>query len=234
MGDTGIPSKRVLVSWSTGKDSAWMLHQLRQQPDVDVVALLTSFNQTSNLVAMHAIRRELAERQATELGLPLWTIELPWPCSNDDYEKLFADVVINRALQAGITHVAFGDLFLTDIREYRIQQFANTGLEPIFPIWCDDKEDATASLAREIINSGFEAIITCIDSEQLSSEFLGRHYDLDLLRDLPKHVDPCGERGEFHTFCFAGPSFQQAIRIQPGVRSNNDRFHSLELALSQN
>lgn len=212
-------SKRVLLSWSSGKDSAWALHVLRQQDDVELVGLLSSFNEAADRVSMHAVRRELAEAQADRAGLPLWPVLLPWPCSNEQYEARMQEA-IDRAKEQAITHVAFGDLFLTDIRDYRTRQLAGTGIEPIFPIWCSP--DQTGDLAQRMQASGVRAIITCIDPKQLDESFVGRQYDQSLLDELPDHVDPCGENGEFHTFCYAGPAFDAEIGVRLGevVRRN--------------
>ena len=183
--------RRVLLSWSSGKDSAWTLHVLRQQ-GVDVVGLLTSFNEAVGRVSMHAVRQALVEAQASAAGLPLWPLYLPWPCSNDQYEQRMR-VVIERAREDGITHVAFGDLFLEDIRDYRIRQLSGTGIEPMFPLWCSAED--TPGLARRLLDAGVRAVLTCVDPRQLPESFVGRAYDEAFLADLPPGVDPCGERG---------------------------------------
>jgi uncharacterized protein (TIGR00290 family) len=219
-------ANRVLLSWSSGKDSAWVLHVLRQQPDVEVVGLLTTFNEAAGRVAMHAVRRELVEAQAVAAGLPLWPIFLPWPCSNAEYEQRMA-VAIARARQAGITAVAFGDLFLEDVRNYRIAQLSGTGIEPLFPLWCSP--DRTPALARRMLAGGLRAVLTCVDPKQLPEWFVGRPYDEALLADLPAGVDPCGERGEFHTFCFAGPMFAAEIAVRVGETVSRDGFCFVDL-----
>ncbi len=203
--------KQVALSWSSGKDSAWALHLLRQSADVEVVALITSFNEAAGRVAMHAVRRELVERQAAAAGLPLWQVELPWPCTNEDYEARMADV-FRRALAEKIDAVAFGDLFLEDIRAYREKQLAGTGLEPIFPVW----RIPTAELARNMISAGLKAKLTCVDPSQLDRDFAGREFDAALLRDLPASADPCGENGEFHTFVHDAPVFATPIAVKSG------------------
>lgn len=213
--------RRVLLSWSSGKDSAWTLHLLRQQPDVDVVGLLTTFNEAADRVAMHAVRRELVEAQAAAAGLPLWPILLPWPCSNEIYEQRLR-VAIERARAEGITHFAFGDLFLEDIRAYRIKQLTDTGIEPLFPIWGTPAE--TPGLARAMLDAGLRAVLTCVDPKQLSERFVGRRFEPALLDDLPAGVDPCGERGEFHTFCYAGPMFSKPISVRIGETVCKDGF----------
>jgi uncharacterized protein (TIGR00290 family) len=222
--------KRVLIAWSSGKDSAWTLHVLRQQPDVEVVGLLTSFNQAARRVAMHAVRRELVERQAAITGLPLWSVQLPWSCPNDVYEARMREAV-ERARQEGITHIAFGDLFLEDIRAYRERNLAGTGVDPLFPIWTTSSD--TGRLAREMLAAGLPAVITCVDPKQLDGRFVGRQFDEELLADLPAKVDPCGERGEFHTFCWQGPMLPEPIRVRvPGV-SFRDGFWFADLLSEQ-
>lgn len=210
--------KRVLVSWSSGKDSAWMLHLLRQS-GADIAGLLTTLNQEFDRVAMHAVRRSLLEAQARSAGLPLWDVPLPWPCSNQQYEEILGGVC-RRAVEAGIQAIAFGDLFLADIRQYRERQLQGTGLEPIFPLW----QIPTADLAREMIGNGLKARITCVDPKALPPDFAGREFDLKLLADLPAAVDPCGENGEFHTFAYDGPMFREPIPVVNGETVERDGF----------
>lgn len=214
-------SSRVLLSWSSGKDSAWTLHVLRQQRDVEVVGLLTTFNEVADRVSMHAVRRSLVEAQAAAAQLPLWQVPLPFPCSNAEYEDSMR-VVIDRAHEEGVTHMAFGDLFLRDVREYRIRMLSKTGIEPLFPLWCSP--DETPALARKMLGNGLRAVLTCVDPKQLPERFVGRAYDAALLSDLPPAVDPCGERGEFHTFCFAGPMFTSEIGVRVGETVLRDGF----------
>jgi uncharacterized protein (TIGR00290 family) len=216
---TAAASQPTLLSWSSGKDSAWSLHLLRQNPDFRVEALLTTFNRSADRVAMHAVRRELAEAQAARTGLPLWAVDLPWPCSNAVYEELMQGVWA-RATTSGITAMAFGDLFLEDIRAYREQQLKSTGLTPVFPVW----QIPTHQLARELIDAGVKAKITCVDPAKLNPAFAGRDYDLEFLRDLPSSVDPCGENGEFHTFVYDAPVFSHAIPIRAGEIVTRDGF----------
>jgi len=211
--------KRVLLSWSSGKDSAWALHLLRQQPDVEVVALLTTFNTAADRVAMHAVRRTLVKMQAERAGLPLWEVELPWPCSNDDYECRMR-AVVERALAEGVDAVAFGDLFLEDIRAYRVKQLAGTALEPLFPVW----GIPTGELAQQMIAGGVRAKLTCVDPAKLDPSFAGREFDTALLRDLPDGIDPCGENGEFHSFVYAAPVFSSAIAVEAGEVVTRDNF----------
>ena len=211
--------KKVLLSWSSGKDSAWSLHLLRQQTGLEVVALVTTFNQAADRVAMHAVRRALVEAQAERARLPLWAVDLPWPCSNDDYESRMR-AVCDRAVAEGIEAVAFGDLFLEDIRAYRVKQMEGTGLELLFPTW----GIPTDSLAREMITAGLKAKITCVDPSKLAPSFAGREFDRDLLDSLPASVDPCGENGEFHSFVYDGPMFSKPIAVRSGEVVTRDGF----------
>ena len=213
--------KRVLLSWSSGKDSAWSLHILRQHTDVKVLGLLTTFNEAADRVAMHAVRRELVEAQAASTGLPLWPILLPWPCSNEVYEARMRQA-IDRACREGVTHIAFGDLFLEDIRAYRVRQLAGTGIDPLFPVWATPAD--TTGLARRMIASGLRAVVTCVDPKQMDGRFVGRGYDSALLAELPSSVDPCGERGEFHTFCTAGPMFSAPVEVYVGDIVSRDGY----------
>jgi uncharacterized protein (TIGR00290 family) len=211
--------KKVLLSWSSGKDSVWALHLLRQQPDIEVAALLTSFNSAAGRVAMHAVRRTLVDAQAAHTGIPQWTVDLPWPCSNAEYEERMRGVW-QRAFTAGITAVAFGDLFLQDIRDYRERQLLGTGLDPLFPVW----GIPTAQLARDMIAAGVKAIITCVDPAQVDRTFAGRDFDQTLLDSLPPGVDPCGENGEFHTFVYDAPVFSSPIEVRMGEIVERDGF----------
>ena len=211
--------KRVLVSWSSGKDSAWALHLLCQLADSEIAGLLTTVNTKFDRVAMHGTRRSVLEAQAAAAGLPLWIVPLPWPCSNEVYETRMREVC-ERAVSAGITGIAFGDLFLQDIRKYREAQLKPTGLEPLFPLW----EQPTAAFAREMIAAGLRAKLTCVDTKQLLSSFVGREFDVALLNDLPPEADPCGERGEFHTCVYAGPMLKTAIALEPGEMVTRDGF----------
>jgi len=211
--------KKVLLSWSSGKDCAWTLHLLRRSPDIEVVALVTTLNAAANRVAMHAVRRALLETQAARTGLPLWAVDLPWPCSNSDYEDRMR-TVCDRAIAEDIDAVAFGDLFLEDVRDYRIRQLAGTGLEPLFPAW----GIPTRALAREMIAAGVKAKITCVDPRQLPPSFAGREFDEAFLNDLPEGIDPCGENGEFHSFVYDSPIFSSPIAIRSGEIVERDGF----------
>jgi len=220
-----IHMKRTLLSWSTGKDSAWSLHVLRQQNEHKVVGLLTTFNQAANRVAMHAVRRSLVEAQAMELGVPVWEVDLPQPCSNADYELIMKETC-ETAVQSGIECIAFGDLFLTDVRAYREKQLENSGLQPVFPVW----GMPTRELAHSMINSGLRAKLTCVDPKRLAPEFVGRDFNEQLLSDLPQAIDPCGENGEFHTFVYAGPMFEHNLSVEVGEIVSRDGFVFADLS----
>ena len=210
---------RTLLSWSTGKDSAWSLHVLRQRPDVEVVGLFTTVNAAFDRVAMHAVRRKLLEAQAEAAGLPLHVIEIPWPCPNEAYEAALGAFVAAQKAQ-GISAMAFGDLFLEDIRAYREAKLEGSGIAPLFPLWGRE----TGALAREMIAGGLQARLTCVDSRKLPAHFAGRSFDAALLAELPEGVDPCGENGEFHTCVFAGPMFAHAIDVRLGAVQERDGF----------
>ena len=210
---------KTLVSWSSGKDSAWMLHVLKQDPSVEIGALLTTMNEAFDRVAMHAVRRRLLEEQSRASGIPLWTVPLPWPCSNEEYESRMRTAVAN-AVAEGFTHVAFGDLFLEDVRRYREERLAGTGLAPIFPIW----GIPTDQLAGDMIDGGLRAVLTCVNPKHLNRSFAGRQFDRSLLADLPAGVDPCGERGEFHSFAYDGPMFNRPVAVTPGEIVDRDGF----------
>ena len=220
--------KRTLLSWSSGKDSAWSLHLLRQQNEHEIVGLLTTFNQAANRVAMHAVRRRLVEAQAQAAGIPLWDVDLPWPCSNADYERIMKEKC-KAAVESGIECVAFGDLFLTDIRAYREKQLENSGLQPIFPVW----GMPTRELACSMIKSGVRAKLTCVDPKLLAPEFVGREFDEQLLSEFPSDIDPCGENGEFHTFVYAGPMFRHDLSVEVGEIVSRDGFVFADLSLRQ-
>ncbi|MCS7045275.1 MAG: adenine nucleotide alpha hydrolase [Gemmataceae bacterium] len=221
-----IMKPRALLSWSSGKDSAWTLHVLRQRGDVELVALVTTYTEVFGRVAMHGVREELVRAQADAAGLPLWTVPLPYPCSNAEYESQMR-AVIERARAAEVTAFAFGDLFLADIRAYRERQLAGTGIEPLFPLW--GTTDDTPALARAMLAAGLQAVLACVDSSRLPSTFAGREFDTRLLSELPGSVDPCGERGEFHTFCYAGPMFQRPIPVSVGDVVERDGFYFADL-----
>jgi uncharacterized protein (TIGR00290 family) len=210
---------KAWMSWSSGKDSALALHTVRQSGAVDVVGLVTTVNTTADRVAMHAVRRSLLERQAEALGLPLHVVELPWPCANDVYERRMAAAVAV-AREAGVTAMVFGDLFLEDVRRYREQSLAGTGLTPLFPLW----RRPTTAVARELLDAGVRAVITCVDPAQAPPAIAGRWFTEELLADLPAEVDPCGENGEFHTFVVDGPGFAASLDVTVGETSERDGF----------
>lgn len=201
---------------------------LRRRGEYEVVGLLTTFNQEADRVAMHAVRRELVERQAAAAGLPLWAVPLPWPCSNEQYEQLMAETCA-KAVAEGIEGVAFGDLFLEDVRAYREKQLKDTGLEPVFPVW----GMPTGELAREMIAAGTRAKLTCVDTEKLDHAFVGREFDEALLADLPEDVDPCGERGEFHSFVYAGPMLNAVLPVAVGQIVIRDQFVFADVTASE-
>lgn len=216
---------KILLSWSSGKDSAWALHLLQQQHPGAVAALLTTVNQAMDRVAMHGVRREVLEAQALAAGLPLRTIDIPHPCSNDVYERQMG-AAVERAVADGFTHVAFGDLFLQDVRRYREERLAGCGLTPLFPVW----DLPTRALAGEMIAGGLRARLACVDTRILDVSFVGREFDEALLTDLPPGVDPCGERGEFHTCVYAGPMFRAPLPLQAGEVVTREPFAWMDFA----
>jgi len=215
-----MPDAGVILSWSSGKDSAWSLHELRALAGAEVRALITSFNEQADRVAMHAVRRELVQAQADAAGLPLVEVGLPWPCSNEDYEQVFGQALQSAATKFNVTKIAFGDLYLADIRSYRERQMSDLGLDPLFPLW----QRPTAQLARDMIAGGLRATLTCVDPTRLDPAFVGRDFDAALLDELPNDVDPCGENGEFHTFTWSGPMFDQSVDIRLGEKVTRDGF----------
>lgn len=217
---------RTLLSWSSGKDSAWSLHALRQRVDVEVVGLVTTINAAFDRVAMHGVRRELLEAQAAAAGLPLHVLEIPYPCPNDTYERIMGAFVA-RQVGEGVQAMAFGDLYLEDIRRYRETRLAGTGITPLFPLWGID----TRQLARDMIAGGLVAYISCLDPSKLPERFAGRRFDAALLDELPDDVDPCAENGEFHTFACAGPMFGQPIAVEPGEVVTRDGFVFCDLVI---
>ena len=210
---------KLLLAWSSGKDSAYALHVLRCQPDVEVAGLLTTLNETHDRVAMHAVRRSLLQAQAEAVGLPLHLVPIPYPCPNENYEAAMGQALA-LARKRGIEGVAFGDLFLEDVRRYREERMASTGLAPAFPLWGRD----TRALAEEMIDVGLRARISCVDPRVLPASFAGREFDRDLLDALPPGVDPCGENGEFHTFAWAGPMFTRPVPVRTGDVVERDGF----------
>ena len=215
---------KILLSWSSGKDSAWTLHVLNKTRPGTVAALLTTVNEAVDRVAMHAVRREVLEAQASAAGLPLRVVPIPHPCSNEIYEERMRDAVA-QAVGEGFTHAAFGDLFLEDVRRYREERLNGSGLEPLFPIW----GIPTELLAREMIDGGLRARLACVDTRVLDPAFAGREFDHSLLSELPAGVDPCGERGEFHTCVYAGPMFRAPLTIDIGEMVSREPFRWCDL-----
>lgn len=218
---------KTLLSWSSGKDSAWTLHLLKQDPEIELAGLFTTVNEAFDRVAMHGVRDTVLEAQAGAAGLPLTKIALPWPCPNEDYEQIMG-AFIEDAQAAGIEAIAFGDLYLEDIRAYREANLVGTGIKPIFPLW----GLPTDELARNMIAAGLKAHITCVDPKQLDAKFAGRMFDAALLDDLPEGVDPCGENGEFHTCVIAGPMFDHDIEVSEGDVIERDGFQFADLKLT--
>ena len=211
--------KKVLISWSSGKDSAWALYKLQQDPEIDLAGLFCTVNKEFNRAAMHGVRVELLQEQAKNIGLPLEIIEIPNPCSNSEYEKIMGQFV-KKSKTANIDCFAFGDLFLEGIRNYREEKLKDSGIEAIFPLW----GIPTDKLSREMINGGLKTVITCINPKQIPKKFIGKEFDENFLNSLPKDIDPCGENGEFHSFVFDGPIFKQQIEIFIGDIVHRDDF----------
>jgi uncharacterized protein (TIGR00290 family) len=218
---------KILHSWSSGKDSAWALHRLNRTHPQAVGALLTTVNEAMDRVAMHGVRRDVLEAQAAAAALPLRIVPIPHPCPNDVYEERML-AAVRAAVADGFTHAAFGDLFLTDIRRYREERLADSGLEPLFPVW----NSATRQLAEEMIAGGLRARITCVDTRVLDASFAGREFDAALLRDLPLHVDPCGENGEFHTCVYAGPMFTTPLVLDRGETVTREPFSWVDFTVA--
>jgi uncharacterized protein (TIGR00290 family) len=216
---------KAWLAWSSGKDSAWALHMVREAGSFDVVALLTTVNRTHGRVAMHAVRESLLELQAATVGLPLVTVGIPSPCSNEIYERAMSEAMA-RAAGEGVRHVIFGDLFLQDVRAYRESQLARCGMTPVFPLWGME----TRSLAAKMIAGGLRGYLTCVDPRKLEREFAGRRFDAELLADLPSSVDPCGENGEFHTFACAGPMLRAELAVTVGEIVEREGFVFADLS----
>jgi uncharacterized protein (TIGR00290 family) len=216
---------KVILSWSGGKDAALALHELQRGEQYEVFALLTVVTEEYDRISMHGVRRTLLERQADSLGLPLDTIFISTSASNEGYEHAMREI-LERYLTLGVSSVAFGDIFLEDVRNYRQHNLARVGMKAVFPLWQKD----TRTLAQTFIDLGFEAVVTCVDSNMLDGSFVGRDFDERFLSDLPVHVDPCGENGEFHTFVYAGPIFTDSIPVEKGeVVLREDRFYYCDL-----
>jgi len=211
--------KKVLIAWSSGKDAAWALNEIRRSGEYEIAGALTTVTETFGRVSMHAVREELLRRQCEAAGLQQTIVPIPFPCPNEIYETRMA-AALETAKAEGVTHIVFGDLFLEDVRAYREEKLAGSGITPVFPLW----GQPTAALAREMIAGGLEARLVCIDPKILPKAFAGRAFDTALLDDLPEGVDPCGERGEFHTCVVAGPMFSREIKVKSGEVVGRDGF----------
>jgi len=218
---------RVVLSWSSGKDSAWTLYQLQQSEDIEIVGLLTTINAEFNRVAMHAVREELLDAQAKAADLPLFKVPLPWPCSNAEYESAIKSAFEKIRVEYDVTHIAYGDLFLEDVRQYRINLMKESSLTPLFPIW----GLPTKELASTMVANGLSAYLTCVDPKQLSSDFSGHQFNKEFLSSIDENVDPCGENGEFHTYVYSGPMFKSEIPVQVGEIVKRDGFVFTDLML---
>jgi uncharacterized protein (TIGR00290 family) len=212
-------SKKTWLSWSSGKDSAWALHVLRRSGEYEVTGLFTTVNAQFERVAMHAVRIELLRRQAQAVGLPLHLIEIPYPCTDEQYAAAMAEFMTH-ARRDDVRYMAFGDLYLQDVRRYREERMQGSGIEPVFPLW----ERPTRALLEEMLAGGLRASLTCVDPRVLSAEFAGRELTLGLLDSMPSTIDPCGENGEFHSFVFDGPMFSQPLDIEMGEVVTRDGF----------
>jgi uncharacterized protein (TIGR00290 family) len=220
----------VALAWSGGKDSSLALAELRADPSVEVVALLTTVTRDYDRISIHGVRRSVLEAQVAAIGLPLFEASIPIVASNDLYEQAFASTLVELGREfPGLRDIAFGDLFLADVRVYREELLSRLGWTPVFPLWGRD----TAALAQDFVRAGYRAVLTCVDTTQLGAEFAGREFDASFLAELPKTVDPCGERGEFHTCVYAGPIFHHALPVQAGERVRRDgRFEYCDVILT--
>lgn len=216
--------RKTLISWSSGKDSAWALHLLQQDPGIDVVGLFCTVNKAFDRVAIHGVRSELLKQQAESLGLPLDIIYIPHPCTHDEYLTIMKAFIIS-AKEKGIECFAFGDLFLENVRKYRENLLQGSEIVPLFPLW----GIPTKILSQKMMSKGLKAMITCIDAEQLSEEYVGREYDESFLKDIPANIDPCGENGEFHSFVFDGPMFQYPIKFTTGEIVHRNSSYYVDL-----
>jgi uncharacterized protein (TIGR00290 family) len=223
-----MPRPKALISWSSGKDSAFALHEVRRAARFDVVGALTTVTETFGRVSIHGVRQEILRAQCDAAGLPQRIVPIPYPCPNEIYEARMGEAVAS-AVRDGVTHMIFGDLFLADIRAYREQKLAGTGITPVFPLW----ERPTPALAQEMIASGLEAYLATVDLKKLPAEFAGRKFNAHLLPDLPEGIDPCGENGEFHTCVVAGPMFSRPLAIVTGERVERDGYAYCDLVMSE-
>jgi uncharacterized protein (TIGR00290 family) len=219
---------KALISWSSGKDSAFSLHEIRRAGEFDVVGALTTVTETFARVSIHGVRQEILFAQLDAAGLPPRVVSIPYPCPNEIYEARMGEE-IERAKGQGVSHIIFGDLFLRDIRAYREQKLAGTGITPLFPLW----DRPTLALAHAMIESGLEAYLATVDLKKLPADFAGRRFDAQLLADLPEGVDPCGENGEFHTCVVAGPIFSRRLAVVPGERVERDGYGYCDLLMEK-
>jgi uncharacterized protein (TIGR00290 family) len=222
------PRPKALISWSSGKDSAFALHEIRRSGEFDVVGALTTVTETFERVSIHGVRREILLAQLNAAGLPPRIVPIPYPCPNEVYEARMGEAVAEAA-QDGITHIIFGDLYLADIRAYREQKLASTGIAPVFPLW----QRPTLALAHAMIESGLEAYLATVDLKKLPAEFAGRKFDAALIADLPDGIDPCGENGEFHTCVVAGPIFSRRLAVVAGERVERDGYAYCDLVMQE-
>jgi uncharacterized protein (TIGR00290 family) len=220
------PRPKALISWSSGKDSAFALHEIRCAGEFEVVGALTTVTETFGRVSIHGVRQEILHAQLEAAGLPPRIVPIPYPCPNEIYEARMGEAVA-RAVRDGVTHIIFGDLFLADIRAYRETKLAGTGITPVFPLW----QRPTRDLAHAMIGNGFETYLATVDLKKLPAEFAGRKFDGELLADLPDGVDPCGENGEFHTCVVAGPIFNRRLSVVTGERIARDGYGYCDLVL---
>ena len=223
-----VSKPKALISWSSGKDSAFSLHEVRRAGDYEIVGALTTVTETFERVSIHGVRRDILRAQCEAAGLPQIIVPIPYPCPNETYEARMGEAIA-RAVREGVTHMIFGDLFLTDIRAYREQKLAGTGITPVFPLW----DRPTLPLAQAMIESGLEAYLATVDLKKLPAEFAGRRFDAQLLADLPSGVDACGENGEFHTCVVAGPMFSHRLPVTAGERVERDGYAYCDLVLDK-
>ena len=219
---------KVIVSWSSGKDSAMALHKILESNEFEILAILTTVSDKFRRVSMHGVREALLDQQADSIGISVEKVRIPYPCPNEVYEQKMGELLRNYKLK-GVSQVVFGDLFLEDIRRYREEKLRQIGVTPVFPLWKENTEE----LAKTIIRVGFKAIVTCVDPKKLHPKFAGRYFDEMFLSEIPVNVDPCGENGEFHTFVFDGPIFRNRIEITVGDRVFRDGFQFVDLVLQK-
>ena len=222
-----MKKKKTLISWSTGKDAAWTCLQLSQDPTIEIVGIFCSVNAQYQRTAVHSVRIELLQRQAAAMNLPLDIIEIPYPCSNIEYEAIM-DAFVEKAKQREVVNFAYGDLFLADIKNYRVNNLVGTGIDAIFPLW----ELDTQQLANDMLAGGQKAIVTCVDPRRLSADYVGQAFDEAFIASLPEGIDPCGENGEFHTFVFDSPLFSNAIDIKTGNINSEGHYTWIDLELA--